>query len=136
MFLHHGEVRRHDFLDGQLLQLPHIRLLDSELGEKQLRISDRDVAIDDFDGRAAFDDRAVKSPLAEGMASSVSTLRPAARLAEYHHRVWIATEFGNVGMHPFERFERLNDVQHAGVAGGREIRLNSLKFAKPRTLRR
>ena len=115
------------------MQLPHIFLVDAQLGEELLRVAHRNVAIDHFYRRSAFDDGAVEESLGRGHRQQSLHLPPAAGLAEDGHRVRIAPKLSDVRAHPFQR---LNDIQHADVAGGREIRLNSLKFAKPRTLRR
>ena len=60
-----------------------------------------------------------KSPFADGIASSVADLPAAARLAEDHHGVGIAAELVRCCPHPLER---VHDVEHADVAGLRELR--------------
>ncbi len=118
VFLYHGEVRRHNFFNGKLLQSAHILSVDAQLGEELLRVAHRDIAINHLDRRAAFDNRAVEKPFGRGHCQQRLYLAPAAGLAKDGHRVWITSKLRDIRTHPFQR---LNDVQHAGVARVRKV---------------
>src|SRR6266576_4685669 len=131
VFLHHDEVRRHNFFNGKLLQSAHIFSVDAQLGEELLRVAHRDIAINHLDSRAAFDNRAVEKPFGRGHGQQRLHLASAAGLAKDGHRVWITSKLRDVRTHPFQR---LNDVQHADVAGVRKVRAEFAQIRKAQNI--
>ncbi len=66
--------------------------------------------------------------MAEGIASSVSTLRPPPDWPKIVTVFGSPPNCGDVRAHPFQR---LNDIQHAGIAGGREVLAELAQVRKP-----
>src|SRR5215831_10265357 len=67
---------------------------------------------------APLDGGAMEQPFGRGHSQQCFHLPAAARLAENHDRVRIAAKMPDVRAHPFER---VHDVEHAVVAGCREV---------------
>ena len=77
------------------------------------------IALDELQRRAALDDGAMEQPLRRRHRQQRRDLPAAAGLTEDRHRARIAAELRDVVAHPVERCD---DVEHADVAGRRELR--------------
>ena len=110
------DLRRDQSIDRHLGQLAGVRLRDAELGAQRERHLVRLVAHLHVQARPALDDGAMEESLRLRHAEQRRDLPAAARLAEDGDVPGIAAECADVVAHPLER---LHEVEHAGVAGGR-----------------
>ena len=109
---------------GTVCSSRHCRGLELELLQELARDARSLLGLDELDRRAALDDRAVKEPLRRRHREQSRHLTAAARLAEDRDVACVAAELRDVGADPLER---VHDVEHADVAGLREVAAAELR---------
>ena len=114
-----SKISRHQLVERDLLQPAEIPGRNLQLVEHRPRGERRILARHHFDRRSTLYRGSVEQAARFGHREQRADFAAAAGLAEDHHATGIAAEALDVVAHPAQR---LHDVEHADVAGVRELR--------------